>query len=231
MERSQAFRFHTPSSVMIVGPSGCGKTVFTTKLLLDHPELFETPPERVYHCYGSWQDGFKRMKQQGVHFHEGIPDSELLPVWFPKREGGVLVLDDLMEEGGNDKRVLDLFTKHSHHQNITVLSTGKIRQEHLPQRPLHREFQEPARSVGHAQSPPPSVPHPMARRARHLSPSHGTSFRVPGLGSASQEQRRPSYLESLTKGRGMHALLSVQARCCAVKLVGFRGFSVCVNVT
>ena len=61
------------------------------------------------------------MKQQGVHFHAGIPDSELLPVWFPKKKGGLLVLDDLMEEGGNDKRVLDLFTKHSHHQNITVL--------------------------------------------------------------------------------------------------------------
>ena len=26
-----------------------------------------------------------------------------------------------MEEGGNDKRVLDLFTKHSHHQNVTVV--------------------------------------------------------------------------------------------------------------
>ena len=52
-------------------------------------------------------------------FHEGIPDSELLLVWFPK--GGLLVLDDLMEEGGNDKRVLDLFTKHSHHQNVTVI--------------------------------------------------------------------------------------------------------------
>ena len=26
-----------------------------------------------------------------------------------------------MEEGGNDKRVLDLFTKHSHHRHTTVL--------------------------------------------------------------------------------------------------------------
>ena len=40
-------------------------------------------------------------------------------MWFP--QGGLLVLDDLMEEGGNDKRVLDLFTKHSHHQNVTVV--------------------------------------------------------------------------------------------------------------
>ena len=31
-----------------------------------------------------------------------------------------MVLDDLMEEGGQDKRVLDLFTKDSHHRNITV---------------------------------------------------------------------------------------------------------------
>jgi len=31
------------------------------------------------------------------------------------------VLDDLMAEGGEDKELLDLFTKHSHHQNITVL--------------------------------------------------------------------------------------------------------------
>ena len=31
------------------------------------------------------------------------------------------MLDDLMAEGGEDKELLDLFTKHSHHQNITVL--------------------------------------------------------------------------------------------------------------
>ena len=31
---------------MVVGPSGCSKTVFTTKLLVDHPDLFETPPKK-----------------------------------------------------------------------------------------------------------------------------------------------------------------------------------------
>ena len=118
-ERSDAFRINTPSSMMIVGPSGCGKTVFTTKLLVNNLDLFETPPRKIYYCYGAWQEGFRPLKKHGVKFHEGIPDSELLPVWFP--QGGLLVLDDLMEEGGNDKRVLDLFTKHSHHQNVTVV--------------------------------------------------------------------------------------------------------------
>ncbi|PFX12839.1 hypothetical protein AWC38_SpisGene23135 [Stylophora pistillata] len=35
--------------------------------------------------------------------------------------GGLLVMDDLMTEGGDDKEVLDPFTKHSRHRNITVI--------------------------------------------------------------------------------------------------------------
>ena len=31
------------------------------------------------------------------------------------------MLDDLMDEGSGDKNILDLFTKHSHHRNITVI--------------------------------------------------------------------------------------------------------------
>ena len=36
-------------------------------------------------------------------------------------KGGLLVLDDLIVEGGEDKELVDLFTKHSYHQNIIVL--------------------------------------------------------------------------------------------------------------
>ena len=47
-----------------MGPSGCGKTVFTTKLLLDNLDLFETPPTKIYYCYKAWQEGFRPMKKQ-----------------------------------------------------------------------------------------------------------------------------------------------------------------------
>ena len=60
------------------------------------------------------------MAEGGVKFHEGIPDTDLLRKWFPGGQG-ILVLDDLMDEGSNDKRVLDLFTRDSHHQGVTVL--------------------------------------------------------------------------------------------------------------
>ena len=59
------------------------------------------------------------MKDAGVQFHDGVPTIFHLQKWFPKR--GLLVLDDLIVEGGENKELLDLFTKHSHHQNITVL--------------------------------------------------------------------------------------------------------------
>ena len=96
MQAGQPFRFHTPSSILVVGPSGCGKTVFTEKLLVDNPDLFETPPTQVHYCYGAWQDRFRGMHDRGVVFHEGIPDHSTLVQWFPQGQG-VMVLDDLME--------------------------------------------------------------------------------------------------------------------------------------
>ena len=72
------------------------------------------------YCYGAWQDKFHRMKHTGIKFHEGVPDVSHLQKWFTAK-GGILVLDDLMAEGDNDKEVMDLLTKHSHHRNITVL--------------------------------------------------------------------------------------------------------------
>ena len=90
------------------------------KLLVNNLDLFEQCPLAIHYCYGAWQDRFQSMKDHGIVLHKGIPEYQDLVQWFPQG-GGILVLDDLMDEGSGDKRVLDLFTKHSHHQNVTVL--------------------------------------------------------------------------------------------------------------
>ena len=87
MQTSPPLRFHTPSSILVVGPSGCGKTVFTEKLLVDNPDLFETPPTQMHYCYGAWQDRFRGMQDRGVVFHKGIPDHQALVQWFPQGRG------------------------------------------------------------------------------------------------------------------------------------------------
>ena len=85
--------------------------------------MFTRPYNPVVYCYGANQPTtFERMKkEQGIHFHEGIPDTQLLEKWYKKTMGGVLILDDLMREGSDDHRVLDLFTRESHHRGITVV--------------------------------------------------------------------------------------------------------------
>ena len=125
IEFDEAFRFETPSSILIVGPSGCDKTCFTESLFLVHlQKLFVNPAPTIHYCYGVWQDGFRDMNDAGVQFHEGIPEKDQLKWRLSK--GGLLVLDDLMAEEGEDKGLLDLFTKHSHHQNIPCCTCVKI---------------------------------------------------------------------------------------------------------
>ncbi|CAH3150031.1 unnamed protein product [Porites evermanni] len=110
-----------PSSVIIAGPSGSGKSELVEQCLRDL-NVFQVQPHKIVYAYDRWQPRFDRMqKKEGIQFHRGLPDPRHLTQWFGRTRGGVLVLDDLMEEGGQDKRVLDLFTKDSHHRNITVL--------------------------------------------------------------------------------------------------------------
>ena len=84
MERRKAFRFHTPSSLMVVGPSGCSKTMFTTKLLVDNLDSFERPPHPIYYCYGAWQDGFELMKEHGESFRMGFLTLNSYPNGFQR---------------------------------------------------------------------------------------------------------------------------------------------------
>ena len=79
----------------------------------------ETRPPRVRYCYGSWQDKVDSM-QHGVEFFQGVPTQDHLKEWFGDQQWGILVLDDLMSEGGDDKHILNLFTQYSHRLDVTV---------------------------------------------------------------------------------------------------------------
>ena len=107
-----------PSSVIIAGPSGSSKSELVERLLKERT-LFEKPPRKIIYCYDRWQPRFGRMKRSCT-FYKGIPAEGSLAKWFKPQDNGLLILDDLMAESGNDKRVLDLFTKDSHHHGITA---------------------------------------------------------------------------------------------------------------
>ncbi|KAL8618577.1 hypothetical protein ACOMHN_021846 [Nucella lapillus] len=78
----------------------------------------EPPPEEVVWCLGEWQPGYGELKN--VRFVEWIPDVD---TWKPGKRR-LLVLDDLMTE--TDERVTKLFTKGSHHKNMSIIYITQI---------------------------------------------------------------------------------------------------------
>ena len=78
-------------------------------------EMTEPPTARIYYCYGEFQPMFNNCPP--VHFHEGLP--ELSDEVIDGRELTLLVVDDLMAE--TNQLVANIFTKISHHRNISVL--------------------------------------------------------------------------------------------------------------
>lgn len=113
------YQVKSPASHMVVGPSGSGKTNLVENLLCHNLDLFEEKPSKIHYCYRAWQPAYERMKKHGIQFHKGVPKEQEISKWFPR--GGILVLDDLMDECGRDKNVLDIFTKYSHHKNVSVI--------------------------------------------------------------------------------------------------------------
>jgi hypothetical protein len=115
------FIYEHPFGARIVGPTQVGKTHYVTKLLQNCQELIEPTPTKIYWAYGEKNEKQMTRVQQmcpiPVQFIEGIPDiSEFTP-----SENNLLILDDLMEDSSNSKTVSNLFTRSSHHRNMSVI--------------------------------------------------------------------------------------------------------------
>jgi hypothetical protein len=106
-------RLKHPFTCTIAGPTGSGKTQFVFRLIKNANELINEPPESIMYCYGEFQPIFTELP--GVEFQEGLPDVGR----FDGRRRVLLIIDDLMNEA--DQNVCNLFTKLSHHRNVSVV--------------------------------------------------------------------------------------------------------------
>lgn len=113
-------RMQSPCTVLVAGPTGSGKTVLVRGLISHASEVCKEAPVEVVYCYSVYQDAFEEMEaKEGVIFHKGLIDVE--SEWKKDGKHRWLVIDDLMSEASKDNKVNDLFTKYSHHYNITVI--------------------------------------------------------------------------------------------------------------
>lgn len=103
---------HTFSAI-VAGPSRAGKSVWIHKLIANADVMIDPKPERIVYCYSEWQDLFTTYNN--VEFHHGIIDIEQLN----KNVRNLVIVDDLVS--ALDQRMEDIFTKHSHHRNISII--------------------------------------------------------------------------------------------------------------
>jgi hypothetical protein len=54
-------------------------------------------------------------------WNQGIPDDIDNADYLAVLQRNLIVLDDLMAQSGKDKRISDLFTKGSHHRNLSIV--------------------------------------------------------------------------------------------------------------
>jgi hypothetical protein len=112
------FQFKHPFTATVAGPTGCGKTVLVRNILESLDQLIDAPGHlRIIWAYGVFQEGYnKPFKNQNitVDYVEGMPTAD-------DGRYDILVVDDLMSEVGGNKNLSNVFTKGSHHDNVSVI--------------------------------------------------------------------------------------------------------------
>jgi hypothetical protein len=111
--------FKHPFTAIVAGPTKAGKTVWVKNLILNAECMISPVPVDIYYSYSEWQPMYQELVHNGVHMVEGLPDMALLKANPEKPK--FLVLDDLMQEMKNEKKLVQLFTRGSHHWNLSIL--------------------------------------------------------------------------------------------------------------
>ena len=108
-------RFKHPFTMLLAGPTQVGKSWFLRDLLAERKRMFNPPPDKVIWFYGIYQKLYHEIPD--VTFVEGLPSD------YRKYLGdrSLMILDDLMTETGGDERLTSLFTKESHHLNLSII--------------------------------------------------------------------------------------------------------------
>ena len=105
-------RLKHPFTCIIAGSSGCGKTQFVLNLVKNIESLIHPIPQKIIWFYSEWQDEYNKVNAE---FNESIPKLCDIDKDTPK----LMIIDDLM--GKCDDILLQLFTKISHHRNLSVI--------------------------------------------------------------------------------------------------------------
>ena len=115
-----ALPFLSPTTMIVSGPTGSGKNTFVFKLIEHKAKMFTVEPERIYYFYSVWQPLFDRILNKNIHFVQGLPDEKLIRT-ISNDKHNLIILDDMQIKAMNDPYIANLFSRESHHNNLSVI--------------------------------------------------------------------------------------------------------------
>ena len=107
-----------PARILIFGPSSSGKSTLVSKILDNQSLIFDQVFDRIIYC----SDGsslFTQNTNLPIENYE-IYDKTLFNT-LDSRQNNCLIIDDFMHRAADDIQISELFTKRSHHQNVTII--------------------------------------------------------------------------------------------------------------
>ena len=140
-EKCQRFQFEHPFTCIVARMNGSGKTVWVQSLFKQANRMINLPPERIVSCYSQWQPAYMEMLVTipNIEFVKGIPQALEQDSYFHVNKRNLIVFDDQMIDAGKDQRIVNLFTRGSHHRNLSVI--------YIVQNLLHQGKEEKAVAV------------------------------------------------------------------------------------
>ena len=91
--------------------------LFVKNFLKYIDSVSNTSFDRVILYYGEWQSRYRDLGKD-IEFREGLPQNT---DWVNDPRPKLVIIDDLMRESSSGGAIVNLFTKGSHHNNLSVI--------------------------------------------------------------------------------------------------------------
>lgn len=106
-----------PATMLVSGTTGSGKTTFVKRLVENADVMFTPTLNRPINCV--WVYGASQNYRPSTNENVRIEYTDDLPDEYQSID--ILVLDDLQNSLSGSKKLSDIYTKFSHHSNMTVI--------------------------------------------------------------------------------------------------------------
>ena len=82
--------------------------------------MFTQNVKKIYYFYNNWQKKFEEEISTDVEFRQGLPTEQDFKS-YPNDDQCIVVIDDLQVSALNNIFIANLFSRESHHRNISVI--------------------------------------------------------------------------------------------------------------